>query len=166
MIREETAGDYDAVFHVERDAFGREDEARLVEQLREDGVVIASLVAVEEGEVVGHILFTELPVESEAGTVRAAALAPMAVRSDMQSRGIGSALVEAGIAVCRQRGVKAVVVLGHASYYPRFGFSAALASRLQAPFSGPVFMAMELEPGSLAAGGKPRYAEAFGVPDC
>jgi putative acetyltransferase len=54
-------------------------------------------------------------------------------------------------------------VLGHADYYPRFGFSAQMAESLQAPFSGPHFMALELKPGALKAGGKVRYAKAFGV---
>jgi len=114
--------------------------------------------------VVGHVLFSALPVTTEAGTLPAAALAPLAVRPDRQRRGVGSALVRRGIGACRERGLGAVVVLGHPGYYPRFGFSPA-AGRLRDPFSaGDAFMALELVPGALAAPGVARYAPAFGLP--
>jgi len=114
--------------------------------------------------VVGHLLFSRLPIESAAGTVEALALAPVAVRSDRQRQGIGSQLIRDGLAMCRQRGHRIVVVLGHAEYYPRFGFSAALAERLRSPFPGPHFMAMELVPGSLSGvEGEVRYPPPFGV---
>jgi len=76
---------------------------------------------------------------------------------------LGMALIEAGNAECRARGLAAIIVLGHADYYPRMGFSAAAAAALNAPFSGPHFMALEFEPGVLQAGGHVRYASAFGV---
>ena len=95
-LREEAPADYDAIREVNRLAFGGEVEARLVDRLREDGEVIASLVAVGEERVVGHILFSELPIETECGVRRGAALAPMAVRPGRQRGGIGSALVRRG----------------------------------------------------------------------
>ena len=164
-LREEAPADYDAIREVNRLAFGGEDEARLVDQLREDGEVIASLVAVDEEQVVGHILFSELPIETDRGVRRGTALAPMAVRPGRQRGGIGSALVRRGLELCRERGVEIVVVVGHPEYYPRFGFSAELAKRLKAPFSGEAFMALELAPGALAEGvtGTVRYAKAFAL---
>ena len=164
-LREEAPADYDAIREVNRLVFGGEDEARLVDQLREDGEVIASLVAVDEEQVVGHILFSELPIETELRVLRGAALAPMAVRPGRQRSGIGSALVQRGLEVCGERGVEIVVVVGHPEYYPRFGFSAELATRLRAPLSGEAFMALELAPGALAGGvtGTVRYAKAFGL---
>ena len=97
-------------------------------------------------------------------TVPALALAPMAVRPDRQRRGVGSALVRSGIALARDRDWRAVIVLGHQGYYPRFGFSAALAQPLKAPFSGDAFMALELAPGALRGEeGRVTYAPAFGV---
>jgi putative acetyltransferase len=95
--------------------------------------------------------------------LHAAALAPVAVLPAFQSQGIGGDLIRAGNARCAMLGLDAIIVLGHADYYPRFGFSAAAAESLDAPFSGPSFMALELRPGSLSKSGRVRYAKAFGV---
>lgn len=96
-------------------------------------------------------------------TLRAAALAPVSVLPAFQKRGLGGALIRAGNARCVELGCVAIIVLGHAEYYPRFGFSPALAESLQAPFSGPHFMALEIEPGALAGGGTVQYSKAFGI---
>jgi len=163
-IREETPQDYEAIREVNRLAFQQEDEGQIVDRLRADGLVIASLVAVEDGAVVGHILFSELPIETDRGLLRAASLAPMAVRPERQRRGIGSALVLRGLEVCRQRGYSIVVVVGHPSYYPRFGFSAERARNLRSPFAGEAFMGLELVAGALEGlEGRVRYPEAFGL---
>ncbi len=161
-IRNETPGDHDAIREVNRLAFGQDSEALLVDRLRAGGHVVASLVAVEQEQIVGHILFSELSVDAGARTLHAAALAPMAVRPDRQRRGIGSALVHRGLDVCRERGIAVVLVVGHPAYYPRFGFSAALASRLRSPYSGDAFMAIELVPGALdGVEGNVNYPAAF-----
>lgn len=147
-------------------AFGGDDEARLVDRLRSDGLVIASLVATEGESVVGHILFSKLPIEADGAAIRAAALAPMAVRPECQGRGIGSQLVRRGLEICRERGIELVVVLGHPDYYPRFGFSAQKAECLAAPFSGDAFMALELVPGILdGVTATVCYPAAFGLGD-
>lgn len=164
-IREEQPADRALIADVHRQAFGRMAEARLVNQLRADQEVIVSLVAVINGQIVGHSLFSRLPIETAAGEIAAAALGPIAVLPERQRHGIGSALVRQGIEGCRTWGCAAVVVLGHPTYYPRFGFSAALASRLCAPFSGEAFMALELIPGALAGGGVVRYPAAFQMSD-
>ena len=91
-------------------------------------------------------------------------LAPyLSVLPAFQKQGLGGELIRAGNARCAELGCVAVIVLGHADYYPRFGFSAAAAESLEAPFSGPHFMALELTPGVLKNGGRVRYAKAFGV---
>src|SRR5690606_24499893 len=102
-------------------------------------------------------------IEREGTALCAAALAPVAVLPAFQKRGIGGELIRAGNARCAALKLDAVIVLGHADYYPRFGFSAEAAESLQAPFSGPHFMALELKPGALKGGGEVRYAQAFGV---
>jgi putative acetyltransferase len=163
-IRPETPDDLDVIRAVNRIAFESDDEPLLVDALREGGHVLASLVAEVDGEVVGHILFTALPIETLDGTLHAAALAPMAVQPEFQNQGIGSALVLAGLARCRDLALDAVVVLGHPEYYPRFGFSAELAENLRAPFEGPAFMAIDLKPGILeGCDGLVRYAPPFGL---
>ena len=162
-IRSATAADHAAIFAVEQSAVGRDDTALLADSLRQDGVVLVELVAEEAGGLVGHILFTTLEIRVPHGLTPAAALGPLAVRDGWQRRGIGGALVRAGIAACRTLGLAAIVVLGHPDYYPRFGFSAEAAATLRAPFSGPSFMALELTPGALAAGGAVSYADAFGI---
>jgi putative acetyltransferase len=150
IIRPESTADEDAIRHVNRLAFDQDEEARLVDALREGGFVRVSLVAEHEGQVVGHILFSDLPIIAGDGTVAALAPAPMAVLPELQREGIGSALVQSGLAACRQQGHRIVVVLGHAHFYPRFGFLPKLAANLESPFSGSdSYMAVELVPGAL-----------------
>ncbi len=108
-----------------------------------------SLVAESDNEIVGHILFSNLPIVTEQTTIPAVALAPMAVLPKHQRQGIGSELVRRGLAICGERDQQAAIVLGHPEYYPRFGFSPALAARIESPFSGEAFMAAELVPGTL-----------------
>lgn len=153
-----------AVAALNRVAFGEEYEAGLVERLRRDGVVVLSLVAVERGEVVGHILFSDLTVEVDARPIAAVSLASMAVRPDRQRQGIGSALIAEGLSILRKNRQSVVLVLGPVRYYSRFGFSSELARKLVSPFQGERFMALELEPGALAGHvGSVRYPAAFGV---
>jgi putative acetyltransferase len=164
MIRPAVPTDHPAIARINAEAFGGPDEARLVGHLRADGEVLVELVVEEEGAVVGHILFSRLPIVAEGReAVRATALAPVAVSPARQRAGLGSALIVAGLEACRALGVPAVVVLGHADFYPRFGFSPATAAGLEAPFSGPHFMALEMFPGALAHGGRVIYAKAFGL---
>jgi putative acetyltransferase len=124
------------------------------------------LVAVEAGQVIGHILFSELPIQTVDGVVAAVSLAPMAVRPEWQRRGVGSALVREGLRKCFERGKAAAIVLGHPTYYRRLGFSSALALHLESPFSnaGEAWMAAELRPGALAnVAGVVTYPAAFGL---
>jgi putative acetyltransferase len=161
-IRPEHPGDLEAIREVNRLAFGQEDEGRLVDALRAGGYARLSLVAEEGGRVIGHLLFSDLPIRTEQRTVGALALAPLAVIPPRQRQGVGTLLVREGLRACAAAGHRIVVVLGHPDYYPRFGFSAELAARLKAPFSGPAFMALELVPGALAeVVGEVRYPPPF-----
>ena len=163
MIRHETAADLDAIRKVNRLAFGQDAEARLVDALRDGGYVRVSIVADNDGQIVGHILFSDLPIITEDVTTSALALAPMAVLPDFQNQGIGSALVHRGLEVCKDQGPLIVIVLGHPHYYPRFGFSAKMAEHLDSPFSGrESFMALELVAGTLdGVKGKVEYPPPF-----
>ncbi len=121
LVREETPGDYEAIHRVESEAFGRPEEADLVDALRSHGVLTLSLVAEMNG-VVGHISFSPAAIVGEERTVEAVALAPVAVAPKHQNSGIGSALVRDGLRMCREAGHRIVFLTGHPNYYPRFGF--------------------------------------------
>ena len=127
------------------------------------GYLRLSLVAERAGQVVGHILFSDLSIITDAGTVPALALAPMAVLPGFQKQGIGSALVRRGLDECRRQGHQIVAVLGHPHFYRRFGFSSKLASALASPFGGgDSWMALELVPGALAGvAGRVEYPPPF-----
>lgn len=143
-IRDERPDDAEAVAHVNRLAFGREAEGRIVHALREHGAAALSLVAVDEGAVVGHIMFSPAEMAAAAGV----ALAPMAVLPASQRRGIGSGLVRQGIDRLRQRGCPFIVVIGHPGFYRRFGFEPAGACGLTCEWSVPAdaFMVLILDP--------------------
>ena len=165
-IRPETAEDYEAIREVNQLAFGREEEARLVEALRRlpDFIPELSLVGIEAGRVVGHILFSPMVIETQEGAVPALALAVLAVRPEFQNQGIGSELVRDGLERCRSLGHRIVVVIGHPKYYPRFGFSPARAQGLKVPFPVPyeAFLALELVPGALdGLAGMVKYPPPF-----
>ncbi|MGC4048162.1 MAG: N-acetyltransferase [Paludibaculum sp.] len=164
-LREAGPDDFEDIRGVLARAFERPDEADLVEALRREGVVLLELVAEAGQQVAGHILYTELPVETPTGVVRAAALAPLAVDPAHQRRGIGGALIHMSLPMLAHAGVDAVVVVGDAAYYTRFGFSPEVAATLQSPIPpGDHFMALELSPGSIeGCCGKVRYASAFGL---
>ena len=149
VIRQEAADDLETIQTVHRLAFDGDEEARLVDALRAEGYARASLVAEAEGRVIGHILFSDLPILTPDATIPALSLAPLAVIPENQRQGVGSALVREGLQFCRVAGHRIVIVLGHPEFYPRFGFSAKLAGRLKSPYSGEAFMAMELVPGAL-----------------
>lgn len=149
-IRPREPHDDDAIAAVIASAFGGDAEARLVEALRRDGDCVCELVALgDDGAVAGHILFSRLDVTSASQSLKAVALAPLAVRPDLQRRGVGDALTRAGLDRCREAHDELAVVLGHPNYYARFGFSALLAKLLEAPYAGEAFMALELKPGAI-----------------
>jgi putative acetyltransferase len=164
-IRAETDADQAAVRRVNQLAFGQDDEAGIVDALRHGGHARLSLVAEVGGAVVGHILFSDLPILTDGGTIPALSLAPMAVLPEHQKQGIGSALIRRGLEACQAQGHRIVVVLGHPHFYPRFGFSAEMARPLLSPFGGrEAWMALELVPGALEGiTGWVRYPPPFGI---
>lgn len=153
IIRTEIDTDYAAVHRVNRLAFNRVDEANLVDALRARARPHISLVAESEAhEILGHIFFSPVLIESEDSSFTALGLAPMAVLPEYQNRGIGSELVRRGLDACESIGHDVVVVLGHPEYYPRFGFIPASRKGISCEFDVPdeVFMVRELKEGALA----------------
>lgn len=155
-IRPERPEDAPAIRSILVAAFGGEDEARLVERLRADGDAALSLVAVEEGRVVGHVLFSRL-----AAPFPALALAPLAVDPARQRSGIGAALVRAGVATAGREAWAGVFVLGEPAYYGRFGFRADLAAGFASPYAGPHLMGLALRGSLPARQGALVHAPAF-----
>jgi putative acetyltransferase len=166
-IRPETPADAVAIHSVNKQAFdGREAEPRLVDAIRQsDGYISElSLLAEENDQIIGHILFSRIHIQSENEQLPALALAPMAVLPGYQKQGIGSALVRHGLEECKRLGHTIIIVLGHPAYYPRFGFTPELAKSLECPFGdcGNAWMALELIPGALdGVRGKIIYPAAF-----
>jgi len=166
IVRPERIADYPVIGELNRAAFGQDNEANLILRIRQaDGFdPELSLVAERRDEIVGHILFSPVRIETSGPVVAALALAPMAVRPDLQGRGVGSQLVEAGLEACRRRSQRIVVVVGHPEYYPRFGFAPAEPLGLKAPFPVPeeAFMALALVPAALdGISGVVRYPPCF-----
>jgi putative acetyltransferase len=153
VIRPEKAEDYKAIFTVNKLAFAREAEAQLVENLRNTKGYIPelSIVAISDGNVVGHVLFSAISIKTDADNVPAIALAPVAVLPEYQSQGIGSLLIQEGVKRCQKFGHKIIIVVGHPKYYPRFGFVSARERGLMLPFKAPdeAFMVLEIVPKSL-----------------
>jgi putative acetyltransferase len=159
-IRDEQTGDEAAIREVHRRAFGGDEECRVVDALRANGGVSLSLVATLDGRVVGHILYSPVRV----GAAMGAALGPMAVVPEHQRHGIGSRLVEAGIERLRTPGCPFIVVVGHAHYYPRFGFGPAADYGITCEWNVPddVFMILMLDPLRMAGiSGLARYRPEF-----
>ena len=163
-VREEHPGDRLEVRRVNEAAFGRSDEANLIDGLRQEGAVLLSVVAELDNQIIGHILFSRMSVETAQGLIAAVALAPMAVLPEHQCRQVGSQLVRRGLGELRNRGERIVIVLGHKEYYPRFGFTPEKARHLASPFPPEALMALELSDGALAGiRGVVKYPSAFGL---
>ena len=152
IVRPEAPEDATSIRYVNEQAFGQKEEAEIVEKLRNRAALIISLVAVLKNEVVGHIAFSPVTIESENSSFEAIALAPMSVLPAHQRKGIGSQLVQAGLEECRYLGQEVVVVLGHPDYYPRFGFVLAKPKGIACEFEVPeeAWMILELREGALA----------------
>lgn len=156
-IRESNEQDLEGVLRVNRLAFGREEEADLTLHLLKDSSAEPrlALVADMEGRAMGHILFTRVRLEPES-PIATSLLAPLAVVSVFQRRGVGSRLIEVGLTKLRDRGIDLVFVLGHPEYYSRHGFIPAGRLGIDAPYPipdeyecAPAWMVQELRPGIL-----------------
>lgn len=135
IIREARDDELEAVLDVNRSAFGREEEVSLVSDLLRDPTAqpLLSLVADDDGRLVGHVLFTAASLTGPGQHLRCRLLAPLAVAPSHQGAGLGRALIEMGCGQLAQQGIALVFVLGDPGYYTRCGFSAAYPLGLEAP---------------------------------
>ncbi len=163
IIRQEKFKDASAIRRVHEAAFEQAAEADLVDALREDDEAAPrfSRVAVaDRGEIVGHVLLSRIYIED----VPSLALAPVGVMPVWQRKGIGSELIRQVIEDAREAGEHHIVVLGHDSYYPQFGFERAIDYGIEAPFPVPaeVFLVMPLvRNGLTGVKGTVRYPKPF-----
>ncbi|MXY23025.1 MAG: N-acetyltransferase [Acidobacteria bacterium] len=165
-IRPERPEDVPGIRLVNQRAFGGPDEAGMVDEARARGGWMISLVAVADDQLVGHILFTPVTISASEHVREAAGLAPMAVDPGHQGRGIGTRLASEGLARCRAAGYGIAVVLGHPTYYPRFGFVPGSLHGIRFALDVPdeAFMVIELLPGALeGCSGVARYLPEFMV---
>ena len=163
QIRRQQAGDQASARAVHLAAFGRSDEADLVERLRAERAILAAFVAERDGLAVGHVVFSRTLIETAEQSVPAVAIAPLAVLPTHQRQGVGTALVRAGLHWLRTRGEQCVLVVGDPHYYERFGFSRPRAHALRSPFPSDAFLACELVSGTLdTLRGTVQYPAAFG----
>jgi putative acetyltransferase len=162
-IRPEEPADSAAIRSVLEAAFPTAAEARLVDSLRDGGHLLISLVAEEDGAIVGYVAFSPVRIDGEAIQGIGLGLAPLAVLPGFQSQGIGSRLVREGLAACRRAGYGFVVVLGGPAYYRRFGFDRAGGRGLGNEYGADEeFMALELRDGAIPGrGGVVRFGPEF-----
>ncbi|MEQ1510655.1 MAG: N-acetyltransferase [Sphingopyxis sp.] len=169
LIRAVTAKDFPALDSLiaaafDSTAFGYQGEADLVRSLHNDGDALVSLVAEEDGRIIGHAMFSRMRVEADGTALCAAGLAPVAVLPDSHSQGIGSTLIRQGLIDLCEQGVQISFVLGHPAYYPRFGYRAEHAQPFASPYAGSHFMALWLDKSVKAPeSGRADYASAFSV---
>lgn len=164
-IRPERSGDIAIIHQIVAQAFGGAAEADLVDVLRRNGKATLSLVAEDNGRVVGHILFSPVVIDAGEKQLQGLGLAPLAVSPERQNEGIGSLLTEHGLKRCREMQTTFVVVLGHPDYYPRFGFVPASRFGVSSEYNvrDEAFMILEMREGALAdAAGVARYQPEFG----
>lgn len=162
-IRQEIPADTASIRMVLECAFGRRNEADLVNLIQQTGKALVSMVAVLDSEIVGHILLSPITIESAPDDCMGLGLGPLAVSPIHQRKGIGSQLVEAGIRTSASIGCSIMVVLGDPTYYSRFGFSRASNCQLQNEYGvDNKFMALELQAGILdKVQGMVRYVSEF-----
>ena len=172
-IRLEAPGDEPGVRHVNLAVFTGPEEADIVDRIRREApegwhslIALGAAGTPADGIVVGHLLLSPCPVEDDDGGVGATVLAigPVAVLPELQSRGIGSALMSAAMSLAIARAVPALVLLGYPAYYGRFGFLPARGLGLEPPAAAwpdAAWMARRLPAWTEAMRGTVRYPEAF-----
>jgi putative acetyltransferase len=158
IIRPEQPGDAAAIRQLLEGAFGSAMEADLVERLRAAGDLVLALAA-DDGGVVGHVAFPRLTLVDGELRHPVVGLAPLAVAEPARRRGIGAALVIAGLSMLRRQRETLVFVLGEPAYYGRFGFEPA-GGQFTSPYDGPYFQVLQLSP-DTPLGGSVQYPPAF-----
>lgn len=177
VFRSEKVSDIERVYALVCDAFGQDDEAKLIERLRDQGALTFSLLAELEdtGELVGHLAFSPVLVQEslehsdtavnpQAKSWQALGLAPVSVKKHVQHLGVGSGIINFWFDEYADAFFNAVFLLGNPDYYRRFSFERALDYGFccQYPDAEHAFQVRELSPGFLKkASGQVYYHGAF-----
>ncbi|EAQ78486.1 GNAT family N-acetyltransferase [Blastopirellula marina] len=164
IIRPETSDDVPAIRALLLAAFPTAIENEIVDQLRDCGCDQLSLVAEEDGQIIGQILFTPATIEKNGRVVRGWGLAPVSVSPKAQRRGVGAQLIETGLAQLRDSGALFVIVLGDFNYYPKFGFQPASQWNVRSELAGvpdEAFMMISYNDDAIADGGIAKYRQEF-----
>ena len=170
-IRSEEKNDYAAITQVNNFAFGQENEAKLIEKIRNSPsqktindryIPELSLVAELDNKIVGYIMFSYIDLVDQK-TTKVLALAPIAVLPQYQNQGIGSLLVDTGLEIAKKTAAPMIIVLGEPKFYHRFGFKKAIDYGIQSPFDVPeeYFMVKFLNNDCDKYQGKVMYSTAF-----
>jgi len=173
IIKNATDSDLNDVLHIQTEAFGHNKESNLVNDLLNDGSAkpLLSLLAIDDEEAVGHILFTKVRITENDDAISAMILAPLAILPDAQGKGVGGKLIKEGLRQLSESKIGLVFVLGHPEYYPRFGFKPAGARGFDAPYPIPekdasAWMVQELRPGVIGnVNGKIICADKLNEPE-
>ena len=165
-IAPETEQEYELIKKVNDLAFNRINEGQLVEKLRNKPCFIRelSLVAKYKEEIIGYALFYPIKIKNDSGTCNSLSLGPVSVLPKYQNKGVGSKLIKTGLEIAGKLGFKAVIVIGHPRFYPRFGFEKASKWRIVSPYPVPeeAFLAKELVANGLnACDGTIQYPKEF-----
>lgn len=171
FIRKEEERHYEQVFKLVEQAFENEEysdhrEQFLVERLRKSKNFVAelSLVAEIENRIVGYILLTKIKIINSNSSYNSLALAPIAVLPSYQGNGVGRHLIEFAHQKARELGFESIILLGHPTYYSKFGYSKASKFDIQLPFDVPDenCMAIELVENALKnVNGMVEYSKEF-----
>ena len=168
-VRPERATDRDAIRALHDLVFEEPDEGEIVDAIRgsADAIEGGSLVAVDRaGQIIGHLLASRGFIVGDDGVQRPVwMLGPFAVRADLQGRGVGARLMREQINRATKRGVPLICLLGHASYYPRFGFVPARSMGIEPPqpWADEHWQALKLPAYSPDLRGAAHYAAPFNV---
>ena len=152
-IRPEEPADIDEIYDLSKLVFEQDNEAKLVDHVRQGPNFIPqlSLVAISDDQLIGYILFSRITINNGDYKHQSLGLASMIVHPAYQKRGIGAKLITYGLQKATELGFTAVLVFGHEFYFPKFGFVPAARWNIRPPFDAPaeVFMALELIPNAL-----------------
>ena len=173
IFKKATDSDVNDVLRIETEAFGHSKESNLVNDLLNDDSAkpLLSLLAINDDEAIGHILFTRVRITENEDALSARILAPLAILPKAQDKGVGGKLIKEGLRQLSESKVDLVFVLGHPGYYPQFGFRPAGLRGFDAPYSipakdAPAWMVQELRPGIIGSySGKVICADALNNPE-